>query len=234
MARSRADEILEGWKMVAHSAGRPASAPRPAVTRTTIPVGMLAAAAVLVVLVVVLSPRTHGPGPQATLPAAANPTATARVEPSATPSPSPSPSAAITASPAPTSTPPAGTPSPADASAARDALDRYTAALVRGDYATAWAMLAPEVQAHRGSLAAFTAERSAFFRSVAGRYTIVVWPADVAPITDWLSATDGATIDLHHAVLVEVDYPALAGNNAGYDLYIVNPSATGLHIFDVR
>lgn len=37
-----------------------------------------------------------------------------------------------------------------------------------------------------------------------------------------------------HALLIEVDYPALAGNNAGYSLYIVNPTATGLEIYDVR
>lgn len=129
---------------------------------------------------------------------------------------------------------PAQTASPVEVSAARDAVDRYTAALVRGDYPAAWAMLGPEAQTHWGSLANYTYDRSAYFKSVAGRYTIQVWPTGVAPITTWLSVTYGATIDLRHAVLVEVAYPALVNNNAGYNLYIVNPGVTGLEIFDVR
>jgi hypothetical protein len=35
-------------------------------------------------------------------------------------------------------------------------------------------------------------------------------------------------------VLVEVTYPALAGNNAGYTLFIVNPTASGLRLYDAR
>jgi hypothetical protein len=229
MARSHADEILEGWKMVAHSADRPAAAPRPRVGRSGVPLGLLAAAAVIVVLLVA---RGLGSGPQSTQPGAvASPTGSVEPSPSAVASASASPSAA--ASPTALPSVPAQTPSPADVSAARAAIDQYTAALVRGDYATAWAMLGPEAQT-AVSLADYTAERSAFFTSVAGRYTVVTSPSGVAPITDWLAATNGASIDLAHAVLVEVDYPALAGNNAGYDLYIVNPGATGLQIYSVR
>jgi hypothetical protein len=130
---------------------------------------------------------------------------------------------------------PAETATPAEVLAASEAIDRYTAALVRGDYPTAWAMLAPEAQTPWGSLATFTYERGAFFTSVAGRYTIDVWPADFAPITLWVTQTYGAAIDLRHAVLVKVDYPALAGNNAGFTVYIVSPRLSGgLEIFDVR
>jgi photosystem II stability/assembly factor-like uncharacterized protein len=148
------------------------------------------------------------------------------------PSQSPSPPASATASPSPTM--PIQTPSPAEVNAAKDAVDRYTAALIRGDDVAAWAMLAPEAQTPWGSLANYTYERSAYFKSVGGRYTIQVWPTDVAPITFWLTATYGASIDLRHAVLVKVDYPALAGNNASFDLYIVSPGANGLAIFSVR
>lgn len=129
---------------------------------------------------------------------------------------------------------PAQTPSPADVTAAAGAVDRYTADLVRSDCAAAWAMLGQTAQEHYGSLASFTYERSAFFKSVAGRYTVTPQSTDAGPITDWLSGTYGASIDLRHAVLVEVSYPALAGNNAGLDLYIVNAGPNGLEIYDVR
>jgi hypothetical protein len=59
-------------------------------------------------------------------------------------------------------------------------------------------------------------------------------PKYSGPITDWQSAMFGASLDVTQAVLVEVDYPALALNNAGYDLFIVQPGEAGLEIFDVR
>ncbi len=126
------------------------------------------------------------------------------------------------------------TPSPADAAAARNAVDQYTAALVRGDYATAYAMLAPESQPQWPSLSDFIYERSAFFKSVAGRYTIQVWPTDIMPLTSWLDDRNRSLIDQQHAVLVEVDYPALAGNNAGWEVCLVSPVGNQLEIFEVR
>jgi hypothetical protein len=128
---------------------------------------------------------------------------------------------------------PSETASPTEVTVAKDAVERYTAALVRGDLPTAWALLAPETQAHWSSLANFTYDRSAYFKSVAGRYSITVWPKGIDPITDFLGATDGASIDLRHAVLVWVDYPALALDNA-YSIYIVSPGTSGPELFDVR
>ncbi len=57
MARSRADERLEGWKTVARSASKPADAPRPHPNRTALPFGFLGAAAIALVLIVGLSAR---------------------------------------------------------------------------------------------------------------------------------------------------------------------------------
>lgn len=113
-------------------------------------------------------------------------------------------------------------------------MEQYTAALVRGDYATAYGMLSPETQGQWQSLADYVSERSAFFKTVAGRYVVQVWPSDVGPITNWLTDSNRAFIDLRHAVLVEADYPALALNNAGWELFIVSPGANGLQIFQVR
>jgi hypothetical protein len=130
------------------------------------------------------------------------------------------------------------TPSPADALAAGKAVEQYTAALVRSDYATAYAMLAPESQTQWQSLSDYIYERSAYFKTVAGQYTVQAWPTDVGPITSWLTDSNRAFIDLHHAVLVKVSYPALAMKggvgNAGVEIFIVSPGASGLEIFDVR
>jgi hypothetical protein len=132
----------------------------------------------------------------------------------------------------PSPTLPSQTPDPAEVSAAKDALDHYLRALVQADYQTAYEMLAPEAQAAQ-SITEFSYERNAFFKSVGGRYTITLSPSDVGPITSWLPP-NAASVDLSHAVLIKVDYPALAGNNAGWELYIVSPGANGLEIFSVR
>lgn len=223
MARSRTDEILEGWKMVAHSGRRPSEAPRPRFSRSGVSIGTLVAATVVIVLVVALSSRGSGQPPS--LPGAGG-------EPSASASLVPPPSPSASAPSSPVASAPAGTPSPADIAAALAAIDQYTRDLVRGDYAAAWAMLGPEAQAQKGTLAGYSSERAAFFKNLGGKYTIGISP-DLR-ITSWLSGTYGAPIDLAHAVLVEVDYPALAGNNAGYDLFIVNRGSSGLQIYDVR
>jgi hypothetical protein len=128
----------------------------------------------------------------------------------------------------------AQTPTPADVTVARLAITRYTAALIAGRYAEAWAMLGPEARTHWGSLAKFIYDRSAYFKGVAGRYLVITQPPNVAPIGDWLGTTYGAPIDMHHAVLVEITYPALADNNAGDELYIVNPASGGVWIYGVR
>ena len=235
MSTSRVDELLEEWKMVAQTERRPNPALRPRPGRSSVPVGMLAAAAIAFALIVALAQRAGGPGPQPSLPAVGtSPTVSAAAATPPAPSPTATPATSATApSQSPGST---GTPTPRDIGAARSAVDAYTRFLVQGNYAAAWAMLGPEAQTHLGSLAAYSSERSAFFKNLGGRYTIVVSPTDVAPISAWLAGTYGATIDLEHAVLVEVDYPALAGNNAGYDLFIVNQQLNGLflRIYDVR
>jgi len=174
--------------------------------------------------------RTYGPLPVAAIIGRV----TYRCEPLSRRGPIASTVQLSSASPSPSTTAAAETPTPADVAAAKQAVTTYTADLVRGDYAAAYPMLGPEAQAHFGSLSSFTYDQRAFFQSVAGRFTVTPQPSDVGLITDWLPTTYGASIDLAHAVLVEVTYPAMAGNNAGYSLFIVNPTATGLRLYDVR
>ncbi len=222
MARSRTDELLEGWKMVAHSAHKPAVAPRPRMSRSGLSVGTLVAAAVVIILVIALTARGSGPGPQPSLPAVGGPSTVASLAPSSV------------APASPTTSPAASGSSPVTPAAAATAIvDEYTSDLVRRDYAAAWALLAPDGPSRAQTFAAWSTERGQFFTSVAGRYTIVVSPPGMAPLASWLANPWSASIDVAHALLVEVDYPAVGGN-AGYDLYIVNPTATGLAIYDVR
>jgi hypothetical protein len=126
-------------------------------------------------------------------------------------------------------------PNSADVIAAMSAVDRHTRLLIAGQIDAAFAMLGPTAQQHWGLLAAFTTDQTAFFRSVAGRYVARLPKLEEqGTIAEWLPSTYGATIDLRHAVLVEVDYPALAGNNAGFDLYVVALSGTSAEMYDVR
>ncbi|HEY7827929.1 MAG TPA: hypothetical protein VIB99_06825 [Candidatus Limnocylindrales bacterium] len=232
MARSRTDELLEAWKMVAQNAQRPAEAPRPRTRRSSGPIGLIAAGAVAVVLIVALALRGAGPGPQPSQPAiGASPSVGA--SPSSVPSPSPVGSAGPGPSASNSASPSASPPSTAFANAAV-VVDEYTKDLVDGNYAAAWAMLAPDGPSRAQTFASWSAERAQFFRSVAGRYTVTQPPTGTAPLASWLANPWSSSIDQANAVLVEVDYPALGGNNAGYDVYIVNPTSTGYAIYDVR
>jgi hypothetical protein len=82
MTRLKSDEILSEWLAVADRARQPHQAPRPATTRTRLPIGMAALAAVVVIVAVVGSrvvAPTVGPGGSAS----ASPSATV-AQPSAT------------------------------------------------------------------------------------------------------------------------------------------------------
>jgi hypothetical protein len=229
MGRSRTDEILEGWKMTSHSAQRPAEPPAPDRSRIGLPLGLVAAG-VLVILALVVGSRMLSSGPGPVLPAvgASAPAATATEVPTTAPTASaahrPSPSAAASAA--------SGSPSPADVAAAREAVDTYTAKLKAGDTSGAWQMLAPKEQLKYASTAQYASERYAFFQGVKS-YTVTPDPKDVNPIRAWLAGTNGATINLAHAVLVEVRYKGVTPP-ADWDLYIVNPTANGLEIYSVR
>jgi hypothetical protein len=215
--------------MVAHSARRPAEAPRARINRNGLSAGTLVAIVVAIVVIIALSPRGSSPTPQPTPPAVGQPTARASLAPSSEPSAS-----APVASTTPESSPTAGTPTAADQAAARTAIDTYTSDLVHGNYAAAWAMLGPEDPLRQQTLAQYSSIEQENFKDLKGEYTIQVSPPGVAPISAWTSGISAAPIDPVHAVLVEVDYTVLAGNNAGYDLFIVNPTPTGLKIYDVR
>ena len=122
---------------------------------------------------------------------------------------------------------------PSDAERATALLDRYEAALVAGKWQTAFDMLAPASPTREFGFAEYAPERAAYFTSVAGRYTMGAPTQQVPDWTIYAPLIHGA--DLTHAYLIEVDYPALSGNNAGYEQFVVAPDATGTwRIWPVR
>ena len=155
--------------------------------------------------------------------------------------PVPVPSA--TASPTPRATessakPGAGSPEPSPSASLTDGetasalVDEYESALVAGNWAAAFDLLASTSLTHQAGLPAFSSERAAFFRSVAGRFTA----GTPTRVTDWAAygpLVSGA--DQSRAWLIEVDYPALAGNNAGFEEFVVAPDSGGTwRIWPVR
>lgn len=231
MGSSRTDEILEGWKMTSHSAQRPTEPPGADRSRAALPLGLVAASA-LVILALVVGSRALSSGPGPVLPAVgASPSATAPAVLS-TPGPSPSPATQPTPSAQPSAA--SGSPSPADVAAARDAIDTLTAKLKSGDTTGAWQMLAPQERGKFPSQAQWAVDHYTFFKDMKS-YTVIPNPTDVNPIRGWLTGTNGAPIDLAHAVLVEVRYDfGRPATPADWDLFIVAPTADGLGIYDVR
>jgi hypothetical protein len=96
MDRSRADEVLREWASVARSARRPFSAPKPRITRTALPAGLLAGATLVVAIVFVFGLASRSNQPAAS--GSSSPSASASVAATASASPSASASASGIAS----------------------------------------------------------------------------------------------------------------------------------------
>jgi hypothetical protein len=147
------------------------------------------------------------------------------VVPSSVPSPIPTEGPATPRPSAPSPEPTATPTAPArDAAAARAIVDQYERALVEGRWSTAFDLLATTSLTHEAGLETYSTERAQFFASAGSRYTV----GEPGPVSDWTGY--GQTVagaDHAHAWLVEVDYPALAGNNAGFEQFVVAWDASG-------
>src|SRR4051794_31868062 len=133
--------------------------------------------------------------------------------PTAAPSPTAGACGPDTACPSPSTAASSPTAHPDDAAAAVAQVDRYEAALVAGDWQTAFDMLAPSSPTHEAGYAAYADERAAYYESVGERYVI----GTPTPVDRGAGPT----------FAIEVDYPALAGNNAGFDLFEVAQDSDG-------
>lgn len=141
------------------------------------------------------------------------------VTPTSTPAPTTS---QVPKTPAPT---PEATSQPSDGKQAAILLDSYEKALVAGKWQTAFDMLAPASLTREMGSAAYADERAPYYASVAGRYTIGAPTQQVPDWTTYSPLIEGA--DLSRASLIEVDYPELSNNNAGYEQFVVAPDASG-------
>ena len=120
---------------------------------------------------------------------------------------------------------PLPTPQPGDAQTAARQVDTYITDLVGRRWRPAWDLLSSD---NRPTIEAFTDERSAFFKSVAGRFMAKDPTHDAAVLANWLqSPTLAPSANLGRAFVVEVDYPALSGNNAGFEIYLAAPDRGG-------
>ncbi len=126
-----------------------------------------------------------------------------------------------------------GQPRPGDDTTAVDLVMRYEHALVAGQWQTAWEMLAPEQQALSGPYPTYADDRSAYFKSVAGRYTIKAPTHDLATIRQWVVPDNypanpiwPAAPDYDRGFVVEIDYPLIAQSNA-YDVMLAAPDQCG-------
>jgi hypothetical protein len=86
MDHSRADDVLREWSTVAKSARRPFSSPKPLVTRTALPAGLLAGATLVVAIVFVIGFGSRSNQPVASGSSSPSASATASASPSARPS----------------------------------------------------------------------------------------------------------------------------------------------------
>jgi hypothetical protein len=110
----------------------------------------------------------------------------------------------------------------------------YEDSLIAGNYAQAWSMLAPD-GVGGGTLATYTVERKAYLASAGEAYPVEANPKDALSLPDWLSGTPfAASVDKAHAVLIRVWWTALAGNNAGWEMWVVNPISGGWALYEVR
>jgi hypothetical protein len=149
-----------------------------------------------------------------------------------TTSPSPSPSQTTSPEPTTASPQPTSSPVPSDHEVASDLVDRYEAALVAARWQDAFDLLAPTSLTYEMGFEAFASERAPYFVSVGDRYVL----GTPTRVTDWTTygpAVAGA--DRARGYLVEVDYPALSNNNAGYEQFVVAPDSGGTwRIWPVR
>jgi hypothetical protein len=96
-------------------------------------------------------------------------------------------------------------------------------------------MLAPGGTAGWGTLARYTGERAAFMKSAGKTYTAVANPAGTLSLAEWLSgASFAGSIDTAKCVLVRVDWAALSKDNAGWEMWVVNPTVIGWELYEVR
>jgi hypothetical protein len=190
------------------------------------------------VLLAACGPSAATPIPQAT----ATPAATATAAPTDTPAATPTPTAAVTATPAPTDAP---TPTPVVTAApaaclsgpgcALGVMQTYIGYQTKSNFVAAWAMLSAWQQSVFGSEASFATTQKAFLPTMKKGASLTANPKGYMSLADWIAGQPyESSIHKATAQLVLVEWVALQGNNAGWEMWVVNPIAGGWELYQVR
>jgi hypothetical protein len=163
-----------------------------------------------------------------------------------TPAPTAPPTAAVTGTPAPTPTlaptavptltpVPTPTPYPTGVPGALAFMKAYIDFQVTGDFPSAWAMLGSGQQVLFGSEPAFAQGQATFVPTMEKGYTLTPNPSGYMSLAEWIAGQAYAgSIDKTGAVLALVEWTALKGTQAGWEMWVVNPTAIGWELYQVR
>jgi hypothetical protein len=201
----------------------------PAARRRTLP--PILAATVITALIVSGCIATK-PSPSANGSAQPSTSATAIA---GTPTPAPGGSA----NPSPTTTAgasftPGASPTSDAAGTATQTARAYIDALVAGHFSVAWKLLSSQSQKHWKDKAAFAEERGAYYATAGATYVLSQPDGSESARNNWLPQKfDGIR---GSSYVIQADHPALAGNNAGQEVFVVAPIGLSAdwHVWVVR
>jgi hypothetical protein len=114
-----------------------------------------------------------------------------------------------------------------DLAAATSVMTAYLTHVSKGEYDRAWSLLAPATQLAQGSFTGFAADRAAYMKSAGGIYRLGPATHDRRLLAQWVNAGDPASPPLARAFLAQVDYPRLANNPAGFEIFVAAPGPAG-------
>ena len=117
------------------------------------------------------------------------------------------------------------------------AVRNYEQDLLAGDYAKAWALLSKSSQSYArwGTLAKFTAERSAFLATSGTAYQEELSPTNTLTLRQWIEGANWQPqIDQAHAYLVSVKWSSITTAYAGWEIWVVNPTKTGWVLYEAH
>jgi hypothetical protein len=190
----------------------------------------------ILVLLAACGSSAATPAPTAAPTAAPTIVATAAATPTTAPTGTPTPAPTPTATAVPTAPPaPGATACSAGNTCALAFMQAYIGYQLKSNFPAAWAMLSTYQQSVFGSEASFAATQKAFLPTMKKGAALTANPKGYMSLADWIAGQPYAgLIDKTKAVLVLVEWVALSGNNAGWEMWVVNPVGGSWELYQVR
>jgi hypothetical protein len=127
------------------------------------------------------------------------------------------------------------TPLPTAEPGAAAAITNYEEYVQAGRFADAWAMIGKGSQAKWGTLAKYTAERTAFLAKAGSQYRIMVDPRDTLPMSDWLDGVAWVSfIDQPNAFIITVEWLTVTDPAKQWEIWVATPVAGGWQLYLIR